>query len=313
MKFRKKIPVTLVGGFLGAGKTTLLNHRVSSGELRYGVVVNEFGDVGVDSGMIERLDSEGVAELDGGCLCCVGNEDLMGALYGTLTREEPPEHLLIELSGLADPVPVAQAIVASELSGMLELDGIVAVADARNLEQTLRENPEGRAQLAYATVVVLNKRDLVDRDTLERAEGLVRELNPLARVLRASHAAVDREDVVGLRALDPDWSLPGHLPRHSPDVSAVTLRSERPLRPDRWSRFRDRMLTGSPGSVYRAKGVLRFEGAGPMLFQSVREISTLSPHDGDAGAGSELVVIGRDLDEDRYREAFEKVLVPYGA
>jgi G3E family GTPase len=110
-----------------------VNRLISDGERCYGVVVNEFGDVGVDAALIERLESEGVAELEGGCVCCVGREDLAVALHGLVEREEPPEYILVELSGLADPVPVAQMLLTTEFRTLLELDGIVAVADARNL------------------------------------------------------------------------------------------------------------------------------------------------------------------------------------
>lgn len=311
MRFKKKIPVTLVGGFLGAGKTTLVNRLISSGERRYGVVVNEFGDTRVDAALIEELEEGGVAELAGGCLCCVGREDLSGVLYGLVCREEPPEYILIELSGMADPVPVAQQLLTTEFRGLLELDGIVAVADARNLNDTLREAPEGKAQLAYANVVVLNKADQVEDGTLAEAKRTIGRLNPLARTLRTSHAAVDSADVTGLRAMAPDWKPRGHRLRHGAGIGTFTLHSQRPLRLDRWIRFHQRLIIARPGNVLRAKGILVFEELDyPMVLQAVRELYSFDAHEGKHQGGSEPVLIGRNLDEAEYREAFEQVLSP---
>lgn len=308
MRFKRKIPVTLVGGFLGAGKTTLVNRLISSGERRYGVIVNEFGETGVDAALIENLESDGVAELAGGCLCCVGREDLSGVLYGLICREEPPEYILIELSGMADPVPVAQQLLTTEFRGLLELDCIVAVADARNLEKTLQEAPEGRAQLAYANVVVLNKADQVEEKLLDGAEQVIGRLNPLARVVKTSYAAASTRDVTGLRAMSPDWKPRGHAVRHSPGVASFTLRSERPLRLDRWIRFHQNLIIARPDGVLRAKGILEFEELDyPMVLQAVRELYSFDAYEGEHAGGSELVVIGKDLDEKEYREAFERI------
>lgn len=307
MKFKKKIPVTLIGGFLGAGKTTLVNRLISSGERRYGVVVNEFGETGVDAALIEELESDGVAELPGGCLCCVGREDLSVVLYGLLFREEPPEYILIELSGLADPVPVAQQLLTTEWRGLLELDGIVAVADARNLEKTLWEAPEGKAQLAYANAVVLNKADQAGEGALDRAERIIGTLNPLARIVKTSYAAVGTEDITGLHAMDPDWKPRGHRLQHSEGLSSFTLRSEKPLRLEHWVSFHQELIIARPGNVLRAKGILEFEELDyPMVLQAVRELYSFDAYDGDHEGGSELVVIGRNLDEEEYREAFER-------
>ncbi len=313
MRFKGKIPVTLVGGFLGAGKTTLVNRLISSGGRRYGIVVNEFSEMGVDAALIENLEGGGIAELEGGCLCCVGREDLAGSLYDLLCREEPPEYILIELSGLADPVSVAQQLLTTELRGLVELDSIVAVADARNLERTLREAPEGRAQLAYANVVVLNKADQVEDGALEEAGRTVGRLNPLARVVRTSYAAVDAADVTGLRAMAPDWKPSGHRLQHGGGLTSFTLCSERPLRMDRWVSFHRRMVTQRSDRVLRTKGILVFEQLDyPMVLQVVRDLYSLVPYDRDHEGGSEVVVIGKDLDEAEYRQAFEELPSPQG-
>lgn len=311
MRFKKRIPVTLVGGFLGAGKTTLVNRLISSGGRRYGVIVNEFGDVNVDSALIQELEDGGIAELENGCLCCVGREDLTGALYELILPDEPPDYIVVELSGLADPVPVAQELLSTEWCRILKLDGIVCVADARNLARTVAENPEGRSQLAYASVVVLNKTDLVDEEELDEARRLVAETNPLARIVQTSDAAVDPEDVTDLDAFEPDWKPRGHRHEHGDGISSLTLRSERPLQLGRWVMFHQHMMLRFPERVLRAKGILEFEEIGyPMVLQAVRELYSFDAYEGEHGGGSEVVIIGKDLDEEEYREAFERVMAP---
>jgi G3E family GTPase len=303
--------VTLVGGFLGAGKTTLVNRLISSGERRYGVVVNEFGDVNVDSALIQELEDVGIAELEGGCVCCVGRADLTAALYGLLTLKEPLDYVLIELSGLADPVPVAQELLTTDWRGLLKLDGIVAVADARNLKKTLDENPEGRAQLAYASVVVLNKTDLVGAEDLGLARRLVEETNPLAQVVETSHAAIEPGDITDLDAFEPGWKARGHRHEHGDGIATLTLRSERPLQLGRWIMFHQHMMLRFPEQVLRAKGILEFQELDyPMVLQAVRELYRFDAYEGEHGRGSEVIIIGKDLDEDEYRAAFERVIVP---
>lgn len=150
VRFKQRIPVTVIGGFLGAGKTTLVNHLVSHGGKRFGVIVNEFGQIGIDGSLIENLDTDGIAELSNGCLCCVGRDDLVDTVFRLANRKHPPEHILIELSGLADPVPVAQTLLDRFVRAKFELDGILGVADARHLEQTLSDAPEGGARAGPA-------------------------------------------------------------------------------------------------------------------------------------------------------------------
>lgn len=290
-----------------------MNRLISDGERCYGVVVNEFGDVVVDAALIERLESEGVAELEGGCVCCVGREDLAVALHGLVEREEPPEYILVELSGLADPVPVAQMLLTTEFRTLLELDGIVAVADARNLERTVEDSPEGRAQLAYTSVVVLNKTDLADDATLSLARDVVAEINPLAPLVPASHARVSRPAVIGLDAFENGPAPVGRPAAHDPAVRSFTLHSEAPQRQDRWAGFRNGLLLRRPASVYRTEGLLYFEGAQePYVFQSVRGICSLESArgpalPGDPDGASRLVVIGASLDEERYHRAFARL------
>jgi G3E family GTPase len=187
-EFNKRIPVSVVGSFLGAGKTTLVNHLIACSDYRFGVIINEFGETGVDGSLIEAMDSDGVA-----------------ALIRLAMRETPPEYVLIELSGVADPVPVAQTILDPMLKPLFELDGILGVADARNLITTLQQNPEGAVQLAYASAVILNKVDRADSEARTEAKSIIRQLNPLASILEGERGAVDPRLLLNTHAFEPRW------------------------------------------------------------------------------------------------------------
>lgn len=304
-QFQKRIPVSVIGGFLGAGKTTLVNHLVSSGHRKFGVIVNEFGEAGIDGSLIENVDTDGIAELSNGCLCCVGREDLVSALFKIISRKDKPEYILIELSGLADPVPVAQTVMDPFARTKFELDGIIGVADARNLEQTLRDGPEGAVQLAYASTVVLNKTDLATPDTVAEAGRLIQQINPLAQIYQTAHARVSPDKLLGLRAFDLDWKPQGHQHQHMPNLQTFTLTTDRLLERQKVNEFIDRYLISRPDAVFRAKGFLSVKGFNQqVLYHSVREIFSLEQSKEPARAPSRLVVIGRNLNQFEYEEAF---------
>lgn len=309
-QWQKRIPVSIIGGFLGAGKTTLVNHLVGSEDRRFGVIVNEFGETGIDGSLIENVDSDGIAELANGCLCCVGREDLVSALFKLISRKDKPDYILIELSGLADPVPVAQTVMDPFSRTKFALDGIIGVADARNLEQTLRDGPEGAVQLAYANVVVLNKTDLASPAQVEEAADLIQKINPLARVFRATQSRVNPQELLYLRAFDPDWRPPHHHHLHTPNVQSFTLSAEGLLERHKVNEFIDQYLISRPDRVFRAKGFLNVRGFDKqVLFQSVREIFSLELVPEPLQTGSRLVVIGRGLDPQEYQAAFQALKV----
>lgn len=308
LKFRQRIPVTVIGGFLGAGKTTLVNHLISSGSHKFGVIVNEFGETGVDGSLIESLDSDGITELSNGCLCCFGRDDLVGSLVKLAMRETPPEYVLIELSGIADPVPVAQTLLDPYVKSLFELDGILAVADARNLLRTLSDHPEGTVQLAYASTILLNKCDLASPEELVQAKTILRQLNPLVTVLESSHGQVSPGHVLSTHAFEPSWES-DYSVQHTPGLNSFTLHSDFPLLRQGFNRFVETMIVSRPGNVLRAKGFVSIEKFDThVLFQSVRDVFNLTlaqtPNDGQ----SNLVVIGRDLDKHEFDRTFSFAL-----
>ncbi len=309
--FKQKIPVTIVGGFLGAGKTTLVNHLIKTGAKRFGVIVNEFGDINVDGALIENMDEDGVTEFSDGCLCCAGRDDLAEAMLKLSLRKNPPEHLLVELSGLADPVPVAQTVLEPQLRHIFDLDGIIGVADARNLEQTLQEVPEGAVQLAYASSIILNKTDLATPEQLETARNLVRQLNPLGVVTESINANIEAATQLTQSAFESDWQPNNHEHTHTKGISTFTLHQKEPLDAMAWNAFMEEKILARPGNVFRAKGFLAFRQIpDEIIFQAVREIVKVTKGAQRHEGNSSLVIIGRGLEESEYREAFAKLHSP---
>ena len=317
-----RIPVTVIGGFLGAGKTTLVNHliresaahfaRITPGR-RVGVIVNEFGQTGVDGGLIERLTErpDDVQELTAGCLCFVGRDDLIRALVALAGRGQEaggaPAHVLIELSGVADPVPVLHTLLDPSVRAVFRLDHLVAVADARHLARTLTENPEGAAQLSYATTVLLNKTDLVPAATLEQARGLVRALNPLAYIEETCQAGADTLRLLGTRAFGADWTPPEAATTHTCALKSFTLESRAPLTLEGWHALVGRIVS-RPAQVLRVKGELSLEAHPERLtLHAVRDLITLDPTGEPRSGLTRLVMIGRDLNEAEERAAFARL------
>lgn len=305
LKFKQRIPITVIGGFLGAGKTTLMNKLINSDGYKFGVIVNEFGETGVDGSLIESLDSDGVTELSNGCLCCFGRDDLVGSLIKLALRETPPEYVLIELSGVADPVPVAQTLLDPYVKSLFELDGIIGVADARNLLATLQDHREGTVQLAYASTIILNKCDLATPQELDLAKNIVRQLNPLVMMHEATHGDVSAGCVLGIQAFEPSWES-DYTTQHTAGLSSVNLRAEHPVVRQQFNHFIETMILARPGDVLRAKGFISIEGFDThVLLQSVRDVVNLSLAETANDGKTNLVVIGRDLEREDFEHCFE--------
>ena len=223
MSAMEKIPVTVLTGYLGAGKTTLLNRILTEDHgKRYAVIVNEFGEIGIDNDLVVGAD-EDVFEMNNGCVCCTVRGDLIRVVSGLMKRQRPGkpafDAIIVETTGLADPGPVAQTFFVDEdVKAKTELDSVTALVDARHVMARLDDSKEAREQVAFADRIILNKTDLATPDELAEVEARLRKLNPLAPITRATRANVPLDQVLGLGGFDlgrildikPEFANPPH-------------------------------------------------------------------------------------------------------
>jgi G3E family GTPase len=198
-----KIPVTVLTGYLGAGKTTLLNRILTEDHGRkFAVIVNEFGEIGIDNELVVGADEE-IFEMNNGCICCTVRGDLIRIVEGLMKRKGKFDAIIVETTGLADPAPVAQTFfVDADVGAAAKLDAVVTVADARWLLDRLKDAPEAKNQIAFADVILLNKTDLVTQEQLEEVEARIRGINPYAKLHRTQKCAVPLDAVLGRDAFD---------------------------------------------------------------------------------------------------------------
>ncbi len=204
----KPIPVTVLTGYLGAGKTTLLNRILTEAHgKKYAVIVNEFGEIGIDNDLIVESDEE-IYEMNNGCICCTVRGDLIRVVEGLMRRPGRFDAIIVETTGLADPVPVAQTFFMDEdVRAKTELDAVIALVDAKHLPLRLKDSREAEDQIAFADVVLLNKTDLVDEAELKRIESVIRAINPSARIHRTERSNVDLGKILDLGAFNLDRAL----------------------------------------------------------------------------------------------------------
>jgi G3E family GTPase len=270
---RPQIPVTVLTGYLGAGKTTLLNRLLTEGHgKRYAVIVNEFGEIGIDNELVVDADEE-VFEMNNGCICCTVRGDLIRIIGNLLKRKGRFDAILIETTGLADPAPVAQTFfVDDEVRSVAKLDSIVTVVDAKNVVARLDDSHEAAEQIAFADIILLNKSDLVPADELAALEARLRAINPTAIIHRTERCAIAPTEILDRRAFDLDRILaiePDFLGEdaheHDDAVTSVALRETRPIDVNRFNQWIGTLLREKGLSILRSKGILdrRRQAVGP--------------------------------------------------
>ena len=302
----ERLPVTLVTGFLGSGKTTLVNHILSNrAGVRAAVLVNELGAIGIDNDLIVGADG-GMIELSNGCICCSTNNDLLDGIVRVLGRSEPVDHMLVEASGVADPLPIAQTFLRRELREALRLDAIVAVADAEQLSLDLFDGTAARSQLRHADAILVNKCDTVDEARLATVETRIRSVNADARLVRTTQSAVPLPLILDVDLFRPVPADHDHHHAHLEGDGFVSLsfQCDRPFAAQRFQEF----LEARPPGLFRGKGFLWLAETGKRhVFHLVGGRFTLEEDRRPPGA-NRLVLIGRDLDVEDLRSRLERCL-----
>ena len=293
-----QIPVTVITGFLGSGKTTLLSSILKKKELqKTAVIINEFGEIGLDHALIEHTD-ENIVELQSGCICCTIQGDLNKTLIDLFDKMMNGKvssfnRILIETTGLANPVPIIHTLMSSiELIRIYSLDGVITVVDSINGEKTLDLHEESLKQLALAEKIILSKTDIVDKDEIKSLVYRIKEINPVSQIIFSKFGNIPLEEIFGLGAYDPykksadvkNWLAAEKykdkkhhhhhdVNRHNENIRAFSMMSENPVNMIAFSFFRDMITAALGANLLRMKGIVNIAGEErPAVIHGVQHI-----------------------------------------
>ncbi len=330
------IPVSIITGFLGSGKTTLLNHILTQQQgLKTAVLVNEFGEIGIDNELIISSDDD-IVELNNGCICCTINEDLVKTVQKILERKEKLDYLIVETTGVADPVPVAVTFLSTELRGKTRLDSIITLVDCDNFyAKTREESMAAQQQITYGDVILLNKTDLVESQVVAKIEDKIRQQRPNARILQTVKGNVSLPLILSVGLFESDRYFQEetshsehdhehdqhhhhhhehhhhhheHHHHHSDHLdedgfTSLSFETEQPLDIRKFQYFLDNQM---PESVFRAKGILWIKGSPARhIFHLSGKRFGIEDDEWEGIPKNQLVFIGQNLEQEKLRALLE--------
>lgn len=315
----KFIPVIVITGYLGSGKTTLLNHILTHKHgNKIAVIVNEFGDLGIDSQLVVEADEE-ILEMNNGCICCTVRGDLIRIFGNLVAKREKFDYLVIETTGLADPGPVIQSFFVDEIMrSQTQLDAVVTVVDAKHIWNHW-DSSEAQEQIAFADVILLNKVDLVTSEQLKKLENRIRSMNAFAKLYRTQNCDLNIELILGIKAFDLKNALSinsellnENTHEHDNTVSSISLIEDGTVNSNKFTNWLNQIIQVQGRNIFRMKGILnvdeeerRFVCQGVHMLIDGRPGRPWKP---DEVRKNELVFIGRDLDKIMLKKGFQKCL-----